>query len=149
MGTERTLVLLKPDALQRRLMGEILGRLERKGLKLVGMKLMQITEDMAKRHYAEHVEKPFFPELRDFVPSSPTLAMAWEGEEAVSVVRALMGATNPFKAEPGTIRGDLGLNFTKNLIHGSDSPESARRELDLFFSQDELLDYEMCDTSWM
>jgi len=149
MAVERTLVLLKPDVLQRRLAGALIGRLERKGLKLVGMKLMRITEELAGRHYAEHVDKPFFPELRDFVTSSPIVAMAWEGEQAIDAVRTLVGATNPFKADPGTIRGDFGLNFTKNLVHGSDSGASAARELKLFFRDDELLDYELCDGAWL
>jgi nucleoside-diphosphate kinase len=149
MNAERTLVLLKPDAVQRRLSGTIIQRLERKGLKLVGLKLIQITEDLAKQHYAEHVEKPFFPELRDFITSSPVVAMAWEGDEAVAAVRTLVGATNPHKADPGTIRGDFGLNFTMNLVHGSDSPESAQRELDLFFGNGELLSYDLCDKAWL
>jgi nucleoside-diphosphate kinase len=149
MSIERTLVLLKPDAVQRRLSGTIIQRLERKGLKLVGLKLIQITEDLAKQHYAEHVEKPFFPELRDFITSSPVVAMAWEGDEAVGAVRTLVGATNPHKADPGTIRGDLGLNFTMNLVHGSDSVESAQRELNLFFNDGELLSYDLCDKAWL
>lgn len=149
MGVEKTLVLLKPDAVQRRLTGTIIQRLERKGLKLVGLKLMQITEDLAKQHYAEHVEKPFFPELRDFITSSPVVAMAWEGEEAVAAVRKMMGATNPHNADPGTIRGDLGLNFTMNLVHGSDSPESAERELKLFFGDGGLISYDLCDKAWL
>lgn len=149
MSVERTLVLLKPDAVQRRLVGAVIGRLEGKGLKLVGMKLMRIDEALAKRHYAEHVEKPFFPELRDFITSSPVVAMAWEGDAAVGAVRTLMGATNPHKADPGTMRGDWGLNFTMNLVHGSDSPESAARELALFFKTGELLDYTLCDHAWL
>lgn len=149
MGVEKTLVLLKPDAVQRRLTGTIIQRLERKGLKLVGLKLMQITEDLAKQHYAEHVKKPFFPELRDFITSSPVVAMAWEGEEAVAAVRKMMGATNPHNADPGTIRGDYGLNFTMNLVHGSDSPESAERELNLFFGEGGLISYDLCDKSWL
>lgn len=149
MSVELTLVLLKPDAIQRRLVGTLIGRLERKGLKLIGMKLIRITEDMAAEHYTEHVDKPFYPELRDFVTSSPTVAMAWEGDQAVSAIRALMGATNPFKADPGTIRGDFGLNFTKNLVHGSDSLESAKRELNLFFKPEELLSYEANDNVWL
>jgi len=148
MGLETTLVLLKPDAVQRRLTGTIIQRLEQRGLKLVGLKLMQITEELAKQHYAEHVEKPFFPELRDFITSSPVVAMAWQGEEAVTAVRTMMGATNPLKADPGTIRGDLGLNFTMNLVHGSDSPESAERELSLFFSEG-VISYDLCDKSWL
>lgn len=149
MSVERTLVLLKPDAVQRRLVGTLIGRLEQKGLQLVGMKLIRITEELARRHYAEHVDKPFFPELKNFVTSSPTVAMAWEGEQAVAAVRALMGPTNPHKAPPGTMRGDFGLNFTMNLIHGSDSPESAARELALFFKADELLSYQHCDRGWL
>jgi len=149
MAVERTLVLLKPDVLQRRLAGALIGRLEQKGLKLVGLKLMRITPELAKQHYAEHVVKPFFPELRDFVTASPIVAMAWEGEQAIDAVRTLMGATNPFKAAPGTIRGDLGLNFTKNLVHGSDSEASAVRELRLFFKDEELLAYDLCDQAWL
>jgi len=149
MAVERTLVLLKPDVFQRRIAGALIGRLERKGLKLVGMKLMRIGEELAKQHYAEHVSKPFFPELRDFVTASPIVAMAWEGEQAIDAVRTLIGATNPFKADPGTIRGDFGLNFTKNLVHGSDSEASAARELRLFFAEEELLTYDLCDQAWL
>ncbi len=149
MSVERTLVLLKPDAVQRRLMGTIVSRLERKGLKLVGMKLIRISEDLAKRHYAEHVEKPFYPELEAFITASPVVAMAWEGDQAVAAVRTLMGATNPHNADPGTIRGDFGLNFTMNMVHGSDSVESAERELNLYFKADELLSYELCDNAWL
>lgn len=149
MSVERTLVLLKPDALQRRLLGTIISRFERKGLKLVGLKLIRVDEALARRHYAEHVEKPFFPELLDFITSSPVVAMAWEGEDAVAVVRALMGATNPLQAAPGTIRGDFGLDLTKNLVHGSDAPTSAQRELELFFAPEELLEYELSEAAWL
>jgi nucleoside-diphosphate kinase len=149
MGRERTLVLCKPDAVQRGLVGAVIERFERKGLKVVGMKMMRVDDDLASRHYREHLEKLFYPNLRDFVTSSPIVAMAIEGEDAVAVVRTLVGATNPREASPGTIRGDFGLDLTKNLVHGSDSLESAERELALFFSDDELHDYELTLKVWM
>ena len=130
---ERTLVLIKPDAMERRLAGEILGRFEQRGLTVRAAKLVQVDRDLAGRHYAEHAEKPFFAELVDFITSSPTLALVLEGESAVSVVRTTMGATNPTNAAPGTIRGDLALAMPDNLVHGSDSPESAQREIGLWF----------------
>ena len=136
---ERTLVLIKPDALERQLAGEILGRLERRGLVLRAAKLLQVDRGLAERHYAEHSEKPFFGELLDFITSAPTLALVVEGESAVSVVRATMGATNPAQAAPGTIRGDLALAMPNNLVHGSDSEESAAREIALWFSDRELV----------
>lgn len=136
---ERTLVLIKPDALARGLAGEILGRLERRGLEIRAAKLVQLDRSLAERHYAEHSEKPFFGELVDFITSAPTLALAVEGESAISVVRATMGATNPAEAAPGTIRGDLALAMPDNLVHGSDSPESAEREIALWFSDSELV----------
>ena len=136
---ERTLVLIKPDAMERRLAGEILARLERRGLVIRGAKLVQVGRDLAERHYAEHTEKPFFGELVEFITSAPTLALVVEGESAISVVRTTMGATNPANAAPGTIRGDLALAMPDNLIHGSDSPESAEREIRLWFSDDELV----------
>ena len=136
---ERTLVLIKPDALERQLAGEILGRLERRGLALRAAKLLQVDRGLAERHYAEHSEKPFFGELLDFITSAPTLALVVEGESAVSVVRATMGATNPAQAAPGTIRGDLALAMPNNLVHGSDSEESAAREIALWFSDRELV----------
>jgi nucleoside-diphosphate kinase len=138
MTRERTLVLLKPDAVERRLVGEIIRRIEQKGLKIVAMKLMRVERGLAERHYAEHREKPFYSELINFITSGPIVAMVVEGPEAISVVRALMGATNPFEAQPGTIRGDFGLDLTANLIHGSDSYESAAREIELFFQPEEL-----------
>jgi nucleoside-diphosphate kinase len=131
--TERTLVLVKPDAMQRGLAGEIVARLERRGLVLRGADLVHVDRDLAEQHYAEHREKPFFEELVEFITSSPTLALAVEGEGAIAVVRATMGATNPANAAPGTIRGDLALSMPDNLVHGSDSPESAARELALWF----------------
>src|SRR5918996_1622956 len=128
MAAERTLVLIKPDALQRALAGEILARFERRGLTVRAAKLLQVDRELAERHYGEHAEKPFFGELVQFITSAPTLALVLEGEGAISVVRTTMGATNPADAAPGTIRGDLALSMPDNLVHGSDSPESAERE---------------------
>src|SRR3954454_10654467 len=133
MAVERTLVLIKPDAVERALAGEILSRFERRGLTLRAAKLVQVDRELADRHYAEHREKPFFCELVEFITSAPTLALVLEGESAISVVRATMGATNPATAAPGTIRGDLALAMPDNLVHGSDSPESAQREVELWF----------------
>ena len=136
---ERTLVLIKPDAMQRRLAGEILGRLEQRGLNVRAAKLVQVDRGLAERHYAEHTEKPFFDELVEFITSSPTLALVLEGDSAVAVVRTTMGATDPVNAAPGTIRGDLALAMPDNLVHGSDSLESAEREIALWFSDGELV----------
>jgi nucleoside-diphosphate kinase len=133
VAVERTLVLIKPDAVQRALAGEILSRLERRGLKVVDAKLLTVDRGLAEEHYAEHAEKPFFGELVEFITSAPTLALVIEGEGAIAVVRATMGATNPADSAPGTIRGDLALSMPDNLVHGSDSPESAQRELALWF----------------
>jgi nucleoside-diphosphate kinase len=136
---ERTLVLIKPDAMKRGLAGEILARLEQRGLGVRGAKLVQVDRPLAERHYAEHTEKPFFGELVEFITSAPTLALVLEGEAAISVVRTTIGATNPTNAAPGTIRGDLALAMPDNLVHGSDSPESAEREIGLWFAADELV----------
>jgi nucleoside-diphosphate kinase len=136
---EQTLVLIKPDAVKRRLAGEILGRFEARGLALRGAKLVHVDRELAERHYAEHVDKPFFGELVEFITSSPTLALVLEGDSAIEVVRTTMGATNPVNAAPGTIRGDLALAMPDNLVHGSDSPESAAREIGLWFTDDELV----------
>jgi nucleoside-diphosphate kinase len=136
---EQTLVLVKPDAVERQLAGEILGRLERRGLVVRAAKLVQVNRELAERHYEEHREKPFFEELLEFITSAPTLALVLEGESAVSVVRTTMGATNPAEAAPGTIRGDLALAMPDNLVHGSDSLESAKREIELWFSDHELV----------
>ena len=149
MSKQRTLVLCKPDAVQRGLVGQVIARLERKGLKLAGLKMLFVDEDLASRHYAEHLEKPFYPELLDFITASPVIAMAVEGENAVEVVRNLMGVTNPQNAASGTIRGDFGLNLTMNLVHGSDSLASAERELKLFFEPGELFDYALTMSQWM
>ncbi len=146
---ERTLVLLKPDAVQRRLVGRIISRFEDKGLKIVGMKLMQVSRELAERHYAEHREKPFFGELVSFITSSPIVAMVVEGPGAIEEVRRLMGKTNPREAAPGTIRGDWGLSITMNLVHGSDSPASAAREIPIFFAEEELLSYSLADAPWL
>jgi nucleoside-diphosphate kinase len=139
MGVERTLVLAKPDAVGRGLAGEIVRRLESRGLALRGAKLVRVDRALAERHYAEHREKPFFGELVEFITSGPTLALAVEGESAITVVRTTMGATNPTNAAPGTIRGDLALAMPDNLVHGSDSPESAQREVELWFGDDGLV----------
>jgi nucleoside-diphosphate kinase len=133
MATQRTLVLVKPDGVRRRLVGEVVRRLENKTLGITAMRMLQIDDELAKRHYAEHTDKPFFPELVSFITSGPVVAMAIEGDDAVGVVRTMMGVTDPKKAAPGTLRGDFGLAITENIVHGSDSPESAERELALFF----------------
>ena len=133
MAVERTLVLIKPDAVQRSLAGEILGRFERRGLKVVDGKLLTVDRGLAEEHYAEHAEKPFFGELVEFITSAPTLAFVLEGEGAIGVVRTTMGATNPADSAPGTIRGDLALSMPDNLVHGSDSSASAEREITLWF----------------
>lgn len=135
---EQTLVLLKPDAVQRRLVGRIIARLEDKGLRIVGMKMMRVSQELAFRHYFEHREKAFFSDLVSFITSGPIVAMVVEGEGAVEVVRKMMGKTDPKEAEPGTIRGDFGLSITQNLIHGSDSPATASREIPLFFEKGEI-----------
>lgn len=142
MAVERTLVLIKPDAVQRRLSGRILVRLEDKGLTVVGLKQIRITPDLAKRHYAEHVSRPFYPDLEQFITSGPVVAICAEGPEAISVVRTLMGPTNGRQAPPGTIRGDYGLSKSRNLIHGSDSPAAAEKEIALYFRPDELHAFE-------
>jgi nucleoside-diphosphate kinase len=133
MAVERTLVLIKPDAMQRALAGEILARFEQRGLEIVDAKLLMVDRALAEEHYAEHAEKEFFRGLVEFITSAPTLALVLEGEGAIAVVRATMGATNPADAAPGTIRGDLALSMPDNLVHGSDSPESAPREIALWF----------------
>ena len=135
MAVERTLVLCKPDAVERGLVGEVIGRLERKGFRLVAMELRSLDEATAKQHYGEHEGKPFFGDLVAFITSGPLVALCVEGPDAVGAVRTLMGPTNPITAPPGSIRGDYGLEIEKNLVHGSDSPESAARELGLFFPE--------------
>ncbi len=146
---QRTLVLVKPDGVQRGLIGRIVARLEQRGLKLVAMKMMRISGELAGRHYAEHRSKPFYDGLIAFITSGPVVAMIWEGREAVAVVRSVMGSTDPLKAAPGTIRGDLALDLGMNLIHGSDSAARAETEMALFFSADELHDYERTADRWI
>ena len=139
MSVERTLVLVKPNGVTRGLVGEVIGRLERRGFVLAGLKLVQVTKELAEEHYEEHSEKPFFEGLVSFLTSAPVVAMAVEGVSAVQVVRDMMGATDPTKAAPGTIRGDFALEIGENVVHGSDSVESARREIALYFTPEELL----------
>jgi len=146
---ERTLVLIKPDAMQRGLAGEVLSRLERRGLRIVGLKLLEVDRVLAERHYGEHVGKPFYEGLVAYITSCPIVAAVFEGTDAVEAVRNTMGSTNPRLAAPGTIRGDLGLEIGRNLIHGSDSRESAERELGLFFRPDELVSYERAIDRWV
>lgn len=147
--SEQTLVLIKPDGVQRGLVGEIIHRLENRGLKLAGIKMLQMTESIAKEHYAEHLDKPFFKGLSTFMMSRPLVALALEGDNAVEIVRASMGSTNPQSAAPGTIRGDLGINIGRNLIHGSDSREAADRELKIFFGTGEILNYVRDIDGWI
>jgi len=136
---EKTLVLVKPDGVKRSLAGEIIGRFEKRGLRLAALKLCCVTRELAEKHYAEHAEKPFFSGLVEFITSGPIIAMVLEGDGVIRVVRTMMGATNPTEATPGTIRGDLALSMSSNVIHGSDGPESARREISLFFTPDEMI----------
>jgi nucleoside-diphosphate kinase len=145
---QRTLVLIKPDAVQRGLVGEIISRLERRGLRIAALRLLQVDEGLARRHYAEHVDKPFFGQLVGFITSSPIVAAVLEGPHAVEVVRQTMGATDPRKAAPGTIRGDLGLDITHNLVHGSDSEETAQREIALFFQESDIVPYRRDVDRW-
>ena len=139
MAVERSLVLIKPDAVERALAGDILGRIERRGFTLRAAKLLRVDRALGEEHYAEHREKPFFGELVDFITSAPTLALIVEGESAIATLRTTIGATNPAEAAPGTIRGDLALAMPNNLVHGSDSPESAAREIALWFGDDGLV----------
>jgi len=146
---ERTFVMVKPDGVARRLIGECVRRFERRGLKLIGMKMQILSEDIARKHYAEHQGKAFFDGLVAFITSGPTVQMVWEGPDAVAQVRKMNGATNSLAAEVGTVRGDLGLSLQRNVIHASDSRETANREIALFFTQEELLDYSMPDEQWL
>ncbi len=135
----RTFVMVKPDGVRRGLVGEVIRRLEQKGLKLKAMKLIQVTGELAAQHYAEHQSKPFYPDLIAFITSGPAVPMVFEGREAVVVARTIMGATDPVKALPGTVRGDFGIEMTENIVHGSDSPESAEREISLYFAPNEIV----------
>ncbi len=146
---ERTFVAIKPDGVQRGLVGEVISRLERRGLKLVAIRLMQVDEDLAGRHYAEHVDRPFFSSLVSFITSGPIVAMIWEANNAVALARQTMGSTNPGEAAPGTIRGDFGIDIGRNIVHGSDGPESAEREIGLFFASGDALDYTRSTDEWI
>ncbi|HEX6538818.1 MAG TPA: nucleoside-diphosphate kinase [Candidatus Dormibacteraeota bacterium] len=146
---ERTLVLVKPDGVQRGLIGEVIRRIERRGLQLVALKLLRIDTDLARRHYAEHVGKPFFEGLVSFITSAPVAAMVWQGPEAVALVRATMGATDPKNAAPGTIRGDLAVSIGANVVHGSDSPARGAEEVALFFGPAELLEWSPALGDWI
>lgn len=149
MASERTLILVKPDGVQRKLIGSIVSRIETKGLNIIAMKMLQVTSEMSKQHYEEHVEKPFYPELESFITSAPVVALVVEGPEAVSVMRTLIGATNGREAAPGTIRGDFGASKQMNMIHGSDSVESSAREIGIYFSDAEICSYDVCLSGWV
>ena len=148
---ERTFVMVKPDGVQRGLIGEVVSRLEQRGLKLAGAKFMRIDEELAHEHYGEHEGKPFFEDLVSFITSGPVMAMVWEGADATRQVRKMMGQTDPAESAPGTIRGDLGLDLGRNVIHGSDHEDEGanEREIGLFFDEDELVDYERADEQWL
>jgi nucleoside-diphosphate kinase len=146
---ERSLILLKPDAVQRRLAGRLLARIEDKGLKIVALKMLRVTKELSAKHYAEHVSKPFYPLLEQFITAAPVIAIVVEGPQAVSVMRAMMGPTNGREAPPGTIRGDYGVSRQMNLMHGSDSAEAAKREIDVYFRPEEIVSYEPTLGSWV
>src|SRR5215471_18821577 len=146
---ERTLILFKPDAIQRRLAGKLLTRLEDRGLKIVGMKMLRVTQELSAKHYAEQVSKPFYPLLEQFITSGPVVALVAEGPQAVAVVRGMMGPTNGAQAPPGTIRGDVGLSRQMNLMHGSDSIDAAKREIEVYFRPEELIAYETTLGGWV
>jgi nucleoside-diphosphate kinase len=146
---EKTFLMVKPDGVQRNLIGEIVSRFEKKGFQLVGAKLMQIPTELAEDHYGEHKERPFFGELVDFITSGPVFAMVWQGENVIATARQMMGATNPKDAAPGTIRGEYAVIVGKNIIHGSDSPESAEREIGLFFKGEGLVEYNKDVNNWV
>ena len=149
MAMERTYLMVKPDGVQRGLVGEIMSRFEKKGLKLVAAKLMVIPKETAEKHYAEHKDKKFFPSLISYITSGPVFAMVWEGENAVQVCRNIMGKTNPQESAPGTIRGDYCMVTGVNIIHGRDSPESAAREIGIFFRPEDLVDYKRDSDKWI
>ncbi len=146
---ERTFIAIKPDGVQRSLVGQIVSRFEAKGYTLVGMKLLQVSRELAEAHYAEHKEKPFFPGLVQFITSGPVLAMVWEGKGVVATARKLIGATNPLNSEPGTIRGDFGVDVGRNIIHGSDAVATAEREIKLWFTDAELVSWQPTVTPWI
>ncbi|MEB3211587.1 MAG: nucleoside-diphosphate kinase [Leptolyngbyaceae bacterium] len=146
---ERTFIAIKPDGVQRGLVGEIIQRFEKKGFTLVGLKAMKVSRELAETHYGEHQGKPFFPGLVDFITSGPVVAMVWEGEGVVASSRKMIGATKPLESAPGTIRGDYGVTVGRNIIHGSDAPETAQREIALWFNEDELASWEPTLTTWI
>ncbi len=148
MSVQRTLILIKPDGVHRRLIGTIISRIENKGLCIVAMKMLRVTEELSRQHYAEHVDKPFYPQLEEFITAAPVVAMIVQGPDAVGVMRAIIGATNGREASPGTIRGDFGCSRQMNMIHGSDSPESAAREIGIYFTPDEICDYTPALNAW-
>jgi nucleoside-diphosphate kinase len=149
VSVERTLVLVKPDGVQRRLIGAVITRFEHRGLHLVGLRMLQMDRDLAERHYAEHRGKPFFAGLVEFITSAPVVAMVWEGDDAVAQVRSMMGATNPSAAAPGSIRGDLAVSIGNNVVHGSDSPERGAEEVALFFEPSDLIEWSAVDADWV
>ena len=146
---ERTFLAIKPDGVQRALVGEIIRRFEDKGFTLLGLKFMKVSRALAEQHYAVHREKPFFSGLVEFITSGPVVAMVWEGDGVVAAARKMIGATNPLTAEPGTIRGDFGINIGRNIIHGSDAPETAQQEVSLWFKEEELASWQPSLTSWI
>ena len=146
---ERTFVMVKPDGVQRNLVGEVIRRLETKGFTLVGLKMMQVSRELAEKHYDVHKEKPFFNSLVEFIISAPVVATVWEGEGVIAAARKIIGATNPLSAEPGTIRGDYGVSIGRNLIHGSDAAETAKQEIGLWFGEDELISWEPSLKTWL
>ncbi len=149
MAHEQTFVMVKPDGVQRGLAGELISRLERKGLQLVALKMMRIDRDLASGHYAEHEGKPFYPGLVEFITSGPVIAAVWQGNNAISIVRKVLGATSPANAEPGSIRGDFAIDMGFNLMHASDASESAQREVALYFTADEIQDYSLTINPWL
>lgn len=146
---QKSFIMVKPDGVQRGIVGDVVRRFENKGFKLVGAKLMNVPTELAETHYGEHKERPFFGELVDFITSGPVFAMVWEGENVISTSRLMIGETNPAEATPGSIRGDFAVTVAKNIIHGSDSPESAEREINLFFDESELTSYDKQDNTWI
>lgn len=146
---ERTLILVKPDGVQRGLAGEIIARFEHRGLKLIGMKFIQMSTELAQKHYADHEAKPFYSSLVEYITSGPVVAMAWEGKDAINAARITIGATNPAEAAAGTIRGDLGMEIGRNLVHGSDKSENGLKEVNLFFSEDELVEWNRVTEVWI
>lgn len=149
MAIERTLIIVKPDGVQRALVGQVIARFESRGLRIAGLKLMRISRALAEEHYAEHRGKPFYEGTVNYMTSAPVVVMVLEGPDAIAAARATMGATNPLNAQPGTIRADFGLNISRNIVHGSDKPETAEREINLYFTPDELLSYERAGDAWL